>query len=230
MDNRKRKFNQTQALYVPKNSSSTLNTQFPQNYSRPIPNYWNLRNGQMNNRNFTNSNSLTQEETENLKRKFKLEKEEEEITQELKRKIEVERRWSEMTQEDKPEIEKIKILEKELKRANRKIEKLEEEIEDLLEENNQLKGKNQKLKKGKNIKNIIINSDEEINKEDNENTDEEVINKKKIKEEINKLISTDVTEAKIKALGKEKLIELCNTLKISYDGVAKTSKKLFINF
>ena len=147
----------------------------------------------MNNRNFTNLNSLTQEETEYLKRKFKLEKEEEEITQELKRKIEVERRWSEMTQEDKPEIEKIKILEKELKRANRKIEKLEEEIEDLLEENNQLKGKNQKLKKGKNIKNIIINSDKEINKEDNENTDEEVINKKQIKEEINKLISTDVT-------------------------------------
>lgn len=39
---------------------------------------------------------------------------------------------------------------------------------------------------------------------------------------MSKLISTDITEAKIKALGKAKLMELCNTLKISYDRVAKT--------
>ena len=222
MNNKKRKFNQGQALYFPKNSSSTLNTQFPKNYCHSIPNYWNIINGQMNSRNYTNSISFTQKETEYLKRIIQLEKEEEEITQELKRKMEIERRWSEMIQEHIHEIEKIKILEKEFKKPNRKIEKLEEEIEDLIEENNQLKGKNQKLKKGKNKKSITTSSEEEINGEDSENTDEEVINKKNIKEEMSKLISTDITEAKIKALGKAKLMELCNTLKISYDRVAKT--------
>lgn len=118
----------------------------------------------MNSRNYTNSISFTQKETEYLKRIIQLEKEEE-ITQELKRKMEIERRWSEMIQEHIHEIEKIKILEKEFKKPNRKIEKLEEEIEDLIEENNQLKGKNQKLKKGKNKKSITTSSEEESNEE-----------------------------------------------------------------
>jgi len=208
---KKRKFNQNNNLiWTPKN-----------------PTYWNLRNG---NSNFQTRGNLTVEEVEYIKSELQRKKEEEEINRDLIRKAEVEKRWKEITSnENQNENEKIKILEKEIKKLKRKIECLEEENEDLTNEIKYMKEKNSKLKKSsmKKIPNETSSDDEEEVNTEEENPKEEEINPDELNKELTQVIDGKITETKIKALGVKKLKTLCNKLNITYTKLGDISKKLY---
>lgn len=173
-------------------------------------NYWAVRNG--------NQNNLTQEETSFFKKFIQEKMNDDEINRQVQNQLEIDRRIKEFKKtQNLEETNQVEILEKELSLAKKEIKKLKEELEQTKEDAEKWKRK---------YKSYLVNSKEKSSSQvDFSSTEEEENSSNEtLKKEIQELIQGTITLGKIKKLGTDKIMQICDEYEILYRNMDQASR------